>query len=66
MVILEKNQAKGVQYIKDGRLLSVRARKEVILSAGTVGSAQILLLSGIGPKEHLNELNVSDSLKSSQ
>ena len=35
--------------------LTIRANEEVILSAGTVGSAYILLLSGIGPAEHLKE-----------
>ena len=48
-----------MEYVKDGRLLSVRARKEVILSAGTIGSAQILLLSGVGPKDHLQNLSAS-------
>ena len=37
------------------------ARKEVILSAGVFGSPHILLLSGIGPKEHLKSFKVSSS-----
>ncbi|XP_055375439.1 glucose dehydrogenase [FAD, quinone]-like [Condylostylus longicornis] len=49
----------GVALIKDKKLYVVRAKKEVILAAGVVGSPQLLMLSGIGPKEHLNELNIS-------
>ena len=47
-----------MEYVRNGRLLTVRARKEVILSAGSVGSPHILLLSGVGPKEHLKNLGV--------
>lgn len=36
----------------------IKARKEVILSAGTIGSAQLLLLSGVGPKEDLEPLGI--------
>ena len=36
----------------------MRCRKEVILSAGTIGSPQILLLSGVGPKDDLEKLKV--------
>ena len=39
--------------------LTVRAKKEVILAAGTIHSAQLLLLSGIGPKAALSALNIS-------
>ncbi|XP_041378868.1 LOW QUALITY PROTEIN: choline dehydrogenase, mitochondrial-like [Gigantopelta aegis] len=41
-----------------GKQRIIRARREVILSAGTVGSTHILLLSGIGPAEHLKEAQI--------
>lgn len=48
-VIVEDGRAVGVEYDKDGETQTARARAEVILSAGAVGSPQILQLSGIGP-----------------
>lgn len=54
----EDKRATGVEFIKNGRTRRVSATKEVILSAGTFGSPQILMLSGIGPQEHLQELGI--------
>ncbi|CAH0380755.1 unnamed protein product [Bemisia tabaci] len=48
----------GVEFIRNRRRVMVRARKEVILAAGTLNSPQILMLSGIGPREHLDELGI--------
>lgn len=50
--------ARGIEYVKNKRVYQVRARKEVILSAGAFGSPQILMLSGIGPKEQLQRIRV--------
>jgi len=52
-------KAYGVTYLRHGQERFVRARKEVIVSAGTIGSAKLLLLSGIGPKQHLKSVGVS-------
>jgi choline dehydrogenase len=53
-VIVDKGRATGVEVIdKDGSRRTIRAGREVIVSAGVFGSAQILQLSGIGPADHL-------------
>lgn len=52
-------QAEGVYFYKNGKLLYVRARKEVILSAGALNTPQILMLSGLGPSNHLEEVGIS-------
>jgi choline dehydrogenase-like flavoprotein len=58
ILIDESKQAYGVQYKRHGNLKTVLATKEIILSAGAIGSPQILMLSGIGPKEDLQRLEV--------
>ena len=55
---IDNKRATGVYVIRNGRKSLIKARKEVILSAGAVNSPQLLLLSGIGPEEHLNELGI--------
>ncbi|MEO0899775.1 MAG: GMC family oxidoreductase N-terminal domain-containing protein [Bacteroidota bacterium] len=52
-LIMEGNQCKGVAYKKEGEVMQAHASKEVILSAGAIGSPQLLLLSGIGNAEDL-------------
>jgi choline dehydrogenase-like flavoprotein len=53
-------RAVGVEYRDDGgETLQVHARREVILSAGAVGSPQLLMLSGIGPRRELEDVGVA-------
>lgn len=57
-VLIEKGRAVGVEYEVDGRPERVLADREVILSAGTFNSPQILMLSGVGPAEELKAAGV--------
>ncbi|XP_059474195.1 glucose dehydrogenase [FAD, quinone]-like [Neocloeon triangulifer] len=52
------NRVTGVEFVKGGESRVVSVGKEVVLSAGAIGSPHILLLSGIGPEEHLNEMGI--------
>ncbi|XP_045498283.1 glucose dehydrogenase [FAD, quinone]-like [Colias croceus] len=58
IIIDERNTAKGVIVIRNNEIYRMYAKKEVILSAGTIGSTHLLLLSGIGPAEHLRKHNI--------
>lgn len=58
-VILDDTRAIGVRVtLKDDRSVNVKASKEVILSAGSIASPQLLMLSGIGPNQHLLEIGI--------
>ncbi|MEU1410864.1 GMC family oxidoreductase N-terminal domain-containing protein [Streptomyces sp. NPDC005731] len=57
-VRLGNGRATGVDYSVGDVLFTADCRSEVVLAAGTVGSAQLLLLSGIGPQSHLREVGV--------
>jgi len=57
-VLIKKNQATGVQVRIKKKSIAVHARREVILSAGTFQSPQLLMLSGIGPGAHLRDHGV--------
>jgi choline dehydrogenase len=51
-------RATGVEFYKDGKTFKVEATKEVIISAGAIASPQLLMLSGIGVKSHLESLGI--------
>ena len=52
-LMMEGRRCAGVRLRRDGADLTLRATREVILSAGAIASPHLLLLSGIGPGEHL-------------
>ncbi|VDH99912.1 Hypothetical predicted protein [Mytilus galloprovincialis] len=58
-VLIEHKKAIGVEFFKNNRKTQVFANKEVIVSAGAVNSPTLLMLSGIGRKEHLQDLGIA-------
>ena len=48
----------GIEYSTAGKPTKVVARKEVVLTAGAIGSAQLLMVSGVGPADHLRSLGI--------
>ena len=57
-VTLENKKATGVEFSVNGNKKTLKANKEVILCAGSIGSPQLLQLSGIGPKKVLNDVGI--------
>jgi choline dehydrogenase-like flavoprotein len=54
----ESKVARGVEFVRQDQKYTVAATKEVIVSGGAINSPQLLMLSGIGPKDHLEELGI--------
>ncbi|MBC8639805.1 choline dehydrogenase [Caballeronia sp. EK] len=57
-VLFNGKEATGIEYVHEGVVKTVRARVEVILAAGAIGSPQILQNSGVGPARVLNNAGV--------
>jgi choline dehydrogenase-like flavoprotein len=57
-LVFDGTRAAGIRYWQDGRLHEAAAKGEVILSAGAIGSVEILQRSGIGPGEWLSGLGI--------
>lgn len=58
-IVFEGKRAVGVQFRQNGKLVEARARGEVVLSAGAIGSPQILQLSGVGAPDWLTALGIA-------
>jgi choline dehydrogenase len=65
-VIVEAGRATGVEYEHNGEVVTARATREVVLSAGAYNTPQLLMLSGIGPAEDLRALGLDVVLDSPQ
>ena len=57
-ILFEKKSAVGVEYRQHGEIKQARCKGEVILSSGAFGSPQLLMLSGLGPAEELQQLGI--------
>lgn len=55
----ETKKAYGVKYLRNGKWYKAIATKEVIVSGGSINSPKLLMLSGIGPKNHLKSLHIN-------
>ena len=58
-VLIEDGKAVGIEVERFGDKLRLEVTREVVLSAGTIGTPQILMLSGIGDRRHLEEVRSS-------
>ena len=58
-IIIENGRAAGVEVSENGGLARIDAASEVIVTAGAVGSPKLLMLSGIGPADHLRDVGVA-------
>ena len=58
-VLVEGGRATGIAFAWRGRMRQARARREVALCAGAVRSPQLLMLSGIGPADHLHSFGIA-------
>ena len=57
-VLVEDGAAREIVWFQNGQRRTARARREIVLAGGSVGSVQILLRSGIGPGQELSELGI--------
>ena len=57
-VVIEDGRASGVEFARGAQVETIAARREVVLSAGAIGSPQVLMLSGIGDAERLRQVGL--------
>ena len=61
-VTMQGKRATGVEYEKGGQMVRATADREVILCGGSFNSPQVLMLSGIGPADHLRSLGIEPAI----
>lgn len=57
-ILFDRGRAVGLEIEKDGARSTIAARREIILCAGATNSPQLLMLSGIGPQDHLRAMGI--------
>jgi choline dehydrogenase len=57
-ILIAKGRATGVEYVADGAEHAVHADREVLLCGGAINSPQLLMLSGVGPAKHLEDVGI--------
>ncbi|GAB2550730.1 GMC family oxidoreductase [Nocardia heshunensis] len=57
-IVIDNGRAVGVEYLAESGTETLHADREIIVSAGTFGSPQLLMLSGIGPADHLRAFDI--------
>jgi choline dehydrogenase-like flavoprotein len=57
-ILLDGKRAVGVEFLQDGQIKQLKATREVLLSSGALQSPKLLMLSGIGPQQHLATLGI--------
>jgi len=61
-ILVEGNRAVGLEYEQGGESFTVRTERELILSGGAINSPQLMMLSGIGPADHLRSHGIEPVL----
>jgi choline dehydrogenase len=57
-ILFEGRRAAGIEYAHEGKIKRVRAEREVILAGGAINSPHLLMLSGVGPADHLKQIGI--------
>jgi choline dehydrogenase-like flavoprotein len=57
-ILFDRGRAVGLEIEKDGARSTITAQREIILCAGATNSPQLLMLSGIGPQDHLRDMGI--------
>ncbi|HEM7875413.1 alanine-phosphoribitol ligase [Burkholderia contaminans] len=58
-ILIENGRAVGVEFLRNGKIEQMRANREVVVSAGALGTPKLLMLSGIGPSAELQRHGIA-------
>ena len=61
-IVIEGNRAAGIEYQRGDDVFTARAEREVILSGGAINSPHLMMVSGIGPADHLRSVGIEPRL----